>query len=222
MKPQRIPQIAGVLIAVTLVPFARADIWSRARDAIIKQTVPKPLADAAFKQALPAVKTPPRNPVEAKQSKPQILAELSSYESLLRAYSVESDGRLTYLTAGVSGRSKTVLIQQDFVNYKKAIIDGRETRVGVVLRIEAELVTKDRDINLNGLFAIGVALRQGSIAGQLRVQVHGVTGEPIMALIPMPSEVSETSIQHAMQAIATIKALLYDEKVSIIPQEIST
>ena len=37
-------------------------------------------------------------------------------------------------------------------------------------------------------------------------------------LIPMPSEITESSLLSAMQAVASLKAKVYDPKVVVVPQ----
>ena len=156
-----------------------------------------------------------------KNNKEQVLGELANHEVSLKAYSVAADGKVTFLTALISGASKKVVVQRDYINYKYVKIDGQSKKVGVVFRIEAELETRKADVDLNGLFAVGLAVKTGAASGQLRVKVHGLSGEPISTLIPSPSDVSEQSIQNAMEAVALLKAKLYDPKVNVIPQEIA-
>lgn len=153
----------------------------------------------------------------SKPDKATILAELNKHDVYVRAYMMEADGKLTYLPASLSVKGKKIVVQQDYLNFKDATHDGKTNKVGIVLRVQAELVTTKSDLNLNGLFAIGLAVKAGTAAGVLRIQVYGLSGEPISALIPMPSDLNETSLQNALQSVASLKAKLYDEKVNIVP-----
>lgn len=155
-----------------------------------------------------------------KNNKDQVLGELANHDVLLRAYSVDAGGKITFLTSLISGTSKNIVVQRDYINYKLVDVNGHEKKVGVLFRIEAELQTKQSNVDLNGLFAIGLAVKTGAASGQLRVSVHGLSGEPVSTLIPSPSDVSEQSIQNAMEAIALLKSKMYDPKVNIIPQDI--
>jgi hypothetical protein len=94
-------------------------------------------------------------------------------------------------------------------------------RVGVGLRIVASIETKKKGINLGDLFAIGFAASKNEVSGSLSVNILGVESQEITSLLPMPSEISSSSIQNAMQAMATIKSKIYDENVEIRPQIIS-
>jgi hypothetical protein len=94
-------------------------------------------------------------------------------------------------------------------------------RVGVGLRVVASIETKRKGINLGDLFAIGFAASRNEVSGSLSVNILGVESQEITSLLPMPSEISSSSIQNAMQAMATIKSKIYNENVEIRPQIIS-
>jgi uncharacterized protein YbcV (DUF1398 family) len=94
-------------------------------------------------------------------------------------------------------------------------------RVGVGLRVVASIQTKKKGINLGDLFAIGFAASKDEVSGSLSVNIIGIESQEITSLLPMPSEISSSSIQNAMQALATIKSKIYDGEVEIRPQIIS-
>lgn len=193
--------------------------FSKFNAEIMRVTSPKSI-DAAeiFTHAFPAITKVPQTMEEFRQTKSAILSELVNHEVYVRAYSMEADGTLSYLTGSVAGKGKKIVVQQDYINYKLVETAGVTQKVGIVLRIEAELITKESKVDLNGLFAIGLAVKSGSAAGQLKVRVYGLAGEPVSSLLPLPSEISEGSLQTAMQAVASLKAKIYDDKVTIAPQ----
>lgn len=94
-------------------------------------------------------------------------------------------------------------------------------RVGVGLRVVASIETRKKGINLGDLFAIGFAASKNEVSGSLSVNIIGIESQEITSLLPMPSEISSSSIQNAMQALATIKSKIYDGEVEIRPQIIS-
>jgi hypothetical protein len=186
-----------------------------------QRTAPLAITDQAVMSKAFAAYNPGATPFEFyKSNKEQVLGELANHDVSLKAYSVSVDGKVSYLTSLLSGSAKKVVVQRDYINYKYVVTDNQQKKVGVIFRIEAELETKKADVDLNGLFAVGLAVKAGAASGQLRVKVHGLSGEPISTLIPSPSDVSEQSIQNAMEAVALLKAKMYDSKVNVIPQEI--
>jgi len=90
--------------------------------------------------------------------------------------------------------------------------------IGVGLRLTANIHVLKGSVNLGSLFALGAAASAGDISGSLVIQTLGISGREISGLIPMPSEISESSIQNAIVALATIKSKIYDDKTVITPR----
>lgn len=98
--------------------------------------------------------------------------------------------------------------------------------VAIGLRIKADFTSLKAGLNLTNLYGLGLAAQTGGITGTLSVQSLGITGKSITPLIPMPSEISVSSIQNAIQSAATMKAMIYEERtgakdVSITPELVS-
>ena len=68
------------------------------------------------------------------------------------------------------------------------------------------------------LFGLGVAASSGKVSGTLVVQTLGVSGEGISALLPMPSELNQTTIQNSIVALGSIKSKMYDAKTVLAPR----
>src|SRR5262249_49802758 len=68
------------------------------------------------------------------------------------------------------------------------------------------------------LGAISAAAEAGKISGSLVVQTLGITGKPVSTALPLPSEINPTTIQNAILALGSIKAVLYDPKTEISPR----
>jgi hypothetical protein len=92
--------------------------------------------------------------------------------------------------------------------------------VGIGLRIQASITVLSDSVNLSSLFGIGLAASQNKLNGSLIIQTLGITGENISPLMPMPNEINESTIQAAMQAVATIKSKIYDASKTIISPQI--
>jgi hypothetical protein len=90
--------------------------------------------------------------------------------------------------------------------------------VGVGLRLTARLTTLKSGINLGNLIVIGAEAEANALSGTLVVQTLGVSGETISTALPMPNELSQASIQNAIQALGTMKAKLYDNNTRIEPR----
>jgi hypothetical protein len=90
--------------------------------------------------------------------------------------------------------------------------------IGVGLRLTANVAVREGRVDLGNLFALGVAAQARQISGTLVIQTLGLSGEGVSPLIPMPSEINPTTIQNAILALGTIKAKIYDGRVSVMPR----
>lgn len=90
--------------------------------------------------------------------------------------------------------------------------------VGVGLRITADITVLSGKVELGNLLSLGLAAQAGTVTGTLTIQTLGISGEPVTAALPLPSEVSRASILNAIQAMGTIKAKLYDPSTKIHPR----
>ncbi len=90
--------------------------------------------------------------------------------------------------------------------------------IGVGLRLTANIRVIKGEVNLGSLFALGAAAEAGKASGTIVIQTLGVSGSEISGLIPMPGEISESTIQNAILSLASIKAKIYDNKTSITPR----
>ena len=90
--------------------------------------------------------------------------------------------------------------------------------IGVGLRLTANVTVTEGSVNLGNLIALGIAAQSNKLTGTLVVQTLGISGEGISANIPMPSDINQTSIQNAIQALGAIKANIYSDKTLINPR----
>jgi hypothetical protein len=92
------------------------------------------------------------------------------------------------------------------------------TYVGVGLRLTASVTVNEGHVDLANLIAIGAAAEARRVSGTLVVQTLGISGPPVSALVPMPSEISGSTIQNAIMALGAIKSRIYDEGTDIRPR----
>ena len=95
------------------------------------------------------------------------------------------------------------------------------TYVGLGLRLTANLMVKEGEVDLGNLVAIGAAAETRRVYGTLVIQTLGISGEGVASSIPIPSEISASSIQNALVAIGTIKSKIYDEKTTLSPRVVA-
>lgn len=144
----------------------------------------------------------------------------------------DESGSLKFLTATLSGDAGSYRVLMDYMKYRIEPIysDANEAgkqeylgtgKVGVGLRISADVVTYKTGVDLGSLLALGVAASQGYLKGSLSVDVIGIDSKDVTNLIPLNAVIDESSIQQALQALASIKTKLHDKDVILTPHVIA-
>lgn len=142
----------------------------------------------------------------------------------MTTYRLESTGEAKYLTSIVSGEMGTYRVIMDYAMYRTDSINGEDGtnlgtgRVGVGLRVKAEIQTFEANVDLGSLIAIGFAAKSNQLRGRLEVHALGLNSPEITTLFPTPSTIDETSIQKTLEALAAIKSKLGDQATNITPQ----
>lgn len=159
-----------------------------------------------------------------KLKKEEILGFLANETVLVSVGQFNGEGAIGYGPASFSVKGSSYKITMDYMKFatlrekaENGNIAGYK-RVGVGLRIIANVVAMESGINLGDLFAIGLAAKANKISGTLMLEVIGIKSKDVTSVIPLPSEINQSTIQSAMQAMATIKSKIYEEGTDLYPQ----
>ncbi|QEO79867.1 hypothetical protein [Pseudomonas brassicacearum] len=136
--------------------------------------------------------------------------------SILR---VQSDLSLGYAGAKYTGSSGKYVVVLDYSKYRDEVTDigGAPCLVGVGVRVRATIVTRKSDLDLGSLFAIAFAAKSGYLSGNLEVMKIGIDSAQLKSVIPDFTEISDGSVQQAMQAVGAVKNRLYDKDTKLTP-----
>lgn len=136
--------------------------------------------------------------------------------SILR---VQSDLSLGYTGAKYTASSGKYVVVLDYSKYRDEVTDKGAVPclVGVGIRIKATIVTKKSDLDLGSLFAIAFAAKSGYLSGDLEVMKIGIDSAQLKSVIPDFTEISDSSVQQAMQAVGAVKNRLYDKDTKLTP-----
>ncbi|MFY0629178.1 MAG: hypothetical protein JXR05_02285 [Flavobacteriaceae bacterium] len=139
-----------------------------------------------------------------------------------------ADGTVSYLYSGRSLKKGTYRL---IVDYNKYIIqtvegDGNDScvgyaKIGVGLRIVANVNALRNNIDISSLVALGAAAAKGEISGSVGYQVVGIESKEITAVIPINSEITSSINQVFLQAIGVVKGKVYDSATRLYPQIIA-
>ncbi len=162
---------------------------------------------------------------EIKLLKPdEILGFLNNETVIVAIGQVMAEGGITYLPVTFSTRNSSYKVTMDYMKY--ATLGQKDEngefigfkRVGVGLRLISLITTMEAGINIGDLSSIGLAAKTGKLSGTMMIEVVGIKSKDVTTLLPLPSEINQTSIQNAMQALAAIKSKIYDEDTKLYPQ----
>lgn len=131
---------------------------------------------------------------------------------------------MQYLTGSISNKKGNYTVIMDYMKYRVEPVYGKtfgkylgNAKIGVGLRIKANIDTMDSDLNLGSLLAIGIQASKGDLKGSISIEVIGIDSSDVTNLIPLTAEIDQTSIQSALQALASIKTKIYDNNSIITP-----
>lgn len=149
-----------------------------------------------------------------------LLNSFTNLVSNVTVYEMTTEGELTILGVGISGKNQTYQVIYDFSQTQTLISDSNSNYesilVGVGVRMVAKIKTKKAGINLSSPFSLVADIEK--IEGSLEVRVSGIGSQKINGLIPTTSDLSPASISNALQSVATIKSHIYDSETIINPQ----
>lgn len=152
---------------------------------------------------------------------------------------IAADGKVTFLTASTSAESGVYEVVMDYAKYRsEPVFDAGANppggappaasaaligygKIGVGVRIKANIQTLKAGVDLNGLFALGLAARAQQLKGTLSVDVIGIDSPGVNALLPVGVQLDESSIQASLQSLASIQTKIYDDKVNLTPHLIA-
>lgn len=141
---------------------------------------------------------------------------------------IDTEGSISYGPASVSVSKGQYTVTLDYAKFTTLkVYDGTSescdgfAKVGVGLRVTANIKTNKSNLDIGNLFGLGLAAKREKLLGTLSVDVIGLESPEITTIIPLPSEISPSSIQTVLQAIATIKSKIYDESTRLYPQIVS-
>lgn len=158
-------------------------------------------------------------------TKDETLSFLNNETVLVYIGQESIEGGFSYLPVTVSAKGATYKVVMDYMKFAtlaKYDYDDVKvlgfSRVGVGLRLSSQITTKEAGINIGDLLSLGIAVKAGKVTGRLAIEVIGIKSKEVTTLLPFPSEINQTTIQNAMQALATIKSKVYDKDTDLYPQ----
>ncbi|EOA03840.1 hypothetical protein HFRIS_015821 [Herbaspirillum frisingense GSF30] len=102
-------------------------------------------------------------------------------------------------------------------------IDGKEYgwgRVGAGMRIIINLTKTDGAAN-GSLLALAISAKAGQVVGEISTELIGIDSNEVSMAMPFTVDLSEGNIQRVIEALAVVKAKLYDSTTTLTPNLIA-
>ena len=159
-------------------------------------------------------------------SSDQIRSRLTSTSTFVSMEKINSNGTLSYIGSSKNLEKGRYRVTFDYTNFTNQLININNTdvsdkkvigKIGVGLRITADLVTKSNGIKIDGLIPLAVALQKNKVSGSLNFNVYGITNKKIDLAIPTQTILSEASIEKAFESVAAVKIIFGLEETKLEP-----
>lgn len=155
------------------------------------------------------------------------LDQLPNQSAEVSLFKTDGQANMKYLTGSIGYQKGKYIVIMDYMKYRVEPVLSRakenegeflgNTKMGIGLRIKADVDTTENNVNLGGLLAIGAEAKNGNLKGNISIEVIGIDSPDVTNLIPLTSEIDQTSIQSALQALASIKAKIHDNNTNLTP-----
>lgn len=148
--------------------------------------------------------------------------QLSNQDAKVVIEKIENSGSIGYLDSGISGGKGSYRVTVDYLRYKDEIVTSQGStigrgKVGVGVRVTANIRTKKSGLNLSGLLPIAVNLSRQYVSGDLEVRAIGIVTPEIAKIITTPTSLTEESISKAMEAFGAFRVVIDQKDTVTVP-----
>jgi len=151
-----------------------------------------------------------------------IRRRLTSTETLISVERRDSSGGFSYLGSGGKVSRGTYRVTFDYANYTNQRVtfindESAIGRIGVGLRITADLEIKKNGVDLSGLIPIALAAEDNKVSGQLSFLVYGISNDKVGLAVPSQAILDVNSVQKSFEAAAAVRILFGLEDTLLEP-----
>lgn len=170
--------------------------------------------------------TPPSTPPQAPGNQ-EILKTLPNTDMFIYVLDsqVAASLGLTVFTTQASKHSSVVI--QEFIQYRDEVDStGKGVRIGIGVRLFITVNQDAASISTASIPWLAASAQASKLQASVRMQVIGIQGKSVTESIPMPSELTFTTLQQLYKCIDQVKGAINapsttDAPVTITPQPLS-
>lgn len=148
--------------------------------------------------------------------------QLSNQDAKVVIEKIDNGVSVGYFDSGASLKKGSYRVVVDYLRYKDEIVReagaivGRG-KVGVGVRVTANVVTRSSGLNLAGLIPIAVGFKRNKLVGDLEVRVVGIVSPQVAKIISPPTSLNEDSITKAMEAFGAFRVVIDQGDTQTVP-----
>ncbi len=155
----------------------------------------------------------------------QRLGWLALQEAKTKVYRKNADGSLSYLSGSISGGKGEYVVTQYIMIYNtQPCVPGDWTkgvdRVGVAIRVQAEVKTKKAGLNLGSIIPLGIVASSNKVEGQLTINSWGISSPNgvFNSYLGFAGKVENPdAISKAVESLAVGNAIMQDDDTEFLP-----
>lgn len=164
---------------------------------------------------------PIKEAVWAAVPKKDVRTYLPNQNSVTTIKRFEGESQVSYVVVATSVKGKfyEVLMEWSKYRYEPIAVSNDKTygKVGVGMRVRANVEALEGGASLNGLVGLAAAVKGNKLRGSLSVELIGIDSVGVNSLLPINVNLDESSIQQALQTLAAVQTKIYDPDVLLTP-----
>jgi hypothetical protein len=146
----------------------------------------------------------------------EILALLPLQTAEVSVRQLDAQSSMKFIGSSASVEVGNYEVVMDYMKYLTDTVVTKDSvyigsrKIGIGLRMTARVRTSKSDINISGLSALATQATLSHLSGSLSVNVIGIDSRDVTNLIPITSQLDQSSIEAALQALAAVKTKMWD------------
>ena len=156
-------------------------------------------------------------------TKDEQLRNLSLIQSEVSIFSVDSNGSLTYVSNSLTRGRGQYRVMIDFSRHRTdRVVDAAGElvgigKVGVGLRLTADIQTRKSGINLAGMMPLAFAFGREEISGRISSQTIGLVAPDISKYFVTQTSLDQNSIAKAVESFGSVRVVMDDPSTEFEP-----
>ena len=154
----------------------------------------------------------------------EILEFITNTDSETTVGKLDAFGNVNYAIANATGKKGNYRIIIDDILYRaeeatnKSGLRLGDGKIGIGLRLTANITTYEANIDLRNLPALSLAARANKLDGHMKVEIIGIRTRNSNELMLSSTEINDTSISNAVRTLAILKSKIPNSDTHLDPQ----